>query len=192
MKDHGEFIKSHSRGHGYWLWKPYLILKTLREMKDGDVLVYADAGCVLNPSGRQRLHDYVDMARNSSTGILCFELRDQLERQWTKGDVFERAKYTGYDTRQICATASVWYNCHQSRELAEGWLLACADENYHFLDDSPSRTPNQPGFIEHRHDQSIFSILMKQAGSAFLADETYYLDWQNHIDKPIHARRLKY
>lgn len=30
----------------------------------------------------------------------------------------------------------------------------------HLVDDSPSLLPNAHGFKEHRHDQSIFSLLM--------------------------------
>lgn len=31
-------------GDGYFLWKPYIILETLKSMNDGDVLVYSDCG----------------------------------------------------------------------------------------------------------------------------------------------------
>ncbi len=37
-----------SRGFGYWCWKPFIILKTLENIKDGDILVYADIGCHIN------------------------------------------------------------------------------------------------------------------------------------------------
>ena len=37
-------ILSRKRGSGYWLWKPYLILKTLKEkLNYGDYLIYIDA-----------------------------------------------------------------------------------------------------------------------------------------------------
>ena len=37
-------IFDNSRGNGLWLWKPYLIQRTLRECSDGDVVFYADSG----------------------------------------------------------------------------------------------------------------------------------------------------
>jgi len=38
-------IHVQERGAGYWLWKPYIILKTLLyEMEEGDLLLYADSG----------------------------------------------------------------------------------------------------------------------------------------------------
>ncbi len=42
---HGNFITNNARGYGFWLWKSYLTLKTMSEMNDNDILVYADAGC---------------------------------------------------------------------------------------------------------------------------------------------------
>ena len=42
--------------------------------------------------------------------------------------------------------------------LTDWYSIAC---NYHFVDDSPSIHPNDPSFREHRHDQSIFSLLIK-------------------------------
>jgi hypothetical protein len=45
---HSFFIENNSRGYGYWLWKPYIIKKTMEEMKDGDILLYLDCGCEIN------------------------------------------------------------------------------------------------------------------------------------------------
>ena len=38
------WILSLPRGAGYWLWKPYLILKTLNTMSESDWLMYTDSG----------------------------------------------------------------------------------------------------------------------------------------------------
>lgn len=51
-KDLPDYIKSSplfcfSRGGGYWIWKPYLIYKTLCLCKEGDLVYYVDAGCTL-------------------------------------------------------------------------------------------------------------------------------------------------
>lgn len=37
-----------STGAGYWLWKPYIILQSLKQLKDGDILFYSDAGSYIN------------------------------------------------------------------------------------------------------------------------------------------------
>ena len=45
-----ELILSRQRGAGYWLWKPYFIAKTLREVQEGDIVFYSDAGSrFINP-----------------------------------------------------------------------------------------------------------------------------------------------
>ena len=48
----------------------------------------------------------------------------------------------------------------QFKNIIKEWYeLAC---NYHYINDNPSIIPNNSNFIEHRHDQSIFSLLIKK------------------------------
>ena len=37
-------------GAGYWLWKPYIILKTLNDIPDGDIVLYLDSGMSIQAS----------------------------------------------------------------------------------------------------------------------------------------------
>ena len=37
-------ILDYKRGSGYWIWKPYLINKYLKNLDYGDFLLYLDAG----------------------------------------------------------------------------------------------------------------------------------------------------
>ena len=39
-------ILKQPRGFGYWIWKPYFILKSLEELNDGDILFYSDSGSI--------------------------------------------------------------------------------------------------------------------------------------------------
>ena len=70
-----------------------------------------------------------------------------------------------------------------------------ASENYNLIDDSPSKIPNNTGFIEHRHDQSIFSLLVKKYNLLnYDLDPVYWgSDRNNYIlhgkDYPIWACR---
>ena len=45
---HGDFVSKNRKGYGYWLWKPYLIIKRLNELNDGELLFYTDAGSSFN------------------------------------------------------------------------------------------------------------------------------------------------
>ena len=57
--------------------------------------------------------------------------------------------------------------------------------------ESISIIPNDSGFIDHRHDQSLFSLLRKKYGTISIPDETYSENWSdsNIKNKPIHATR---
>ena len=36
-------ILSQKRGGGYWIWKPYIIYHTLKDLQDNDILIYSDS-----------------------------------------------------------------------------------------------------------------------------------------------------
>lgn len=156
------FIEKH-RGFGYWVWKPQVILQTLRKMREGDILLYADAGCHLNPYGIKRLAEYFEMANKNETGCLAFSMLWYTEKQWTKGDLFDyfdvRNKPEIYP-HQIAATALLVKKADKSVKIIERWLKVFYD-NFNLVDDTPSLSPNFPEFVENRHDQSIWSILVK-------------------------------
>jgi len=173
---HGKFIESNPRGYGFWLWKSFIIKETLKEMKNDDILVYADAGCSLNKNGNKRLLEYFDIVKNSSLGILSFEL-DQIEKSYTKMDIFNELNvYELLNTKQLNATAFIIRKCERTVNLIKEWYKLCS--NYHLISDEPSKIPNDPEFKDNRHDQSIFSLLRKKRGTEILKDETYfYPNW---------------
>ena len=73
LAKHQKFIKKNKRGYGFFIWKSYFIQRTLRTLNDGDILVYADAGCKFYHEYLPRLHEYFDIVTQSPQGILCFE-----------------------------------------------------------------------------------------------------------------------
>jgi len=87
---HGNFIENNKRGYGYWIWKSYLIKKSLETINDNDILIYCDAGCQINKNGIARLHEYVDMLNSNAEnyGILSFQLQYE-ELLYTKNSIFE-------------------------------------------------------------------------------------------------------
>ena len=48
----------------------------------------------------------------------------------------------------------------KTRLFYEEYYRLC--ENYHIIDDSPSAVSEKDEFVEHRHDQSVFSLLAKK------------------------------
>ena len=187
---HGSFLQSNRRGYGYWLWKSYLVKKQLETMNDNDILVYADAGCTLNILGKPRLQEYIQLA-NHDSGIVSFQMT-YLEHRWTKMDVFEylNAK-DNIDTGHIAATAFILRKCSSSVNLVDQWYNTCC--NYDLINDSKSRALNHPAFSDHRHDQSIWSILNKKYMTYIIPDETWFTDFhKDGINFPIWATRKRY
>jgi len=138
-----------------------LIERELQAIDDGDCLVYADAGVFFTGS----VMPVLTSLRTTGESVLVFENRFAIEREWTKRDVFVRLGCDSppfTDTNQIAATMSVWTRSSASLDLVREWLRLVQDPD--LVTDRPAQggLPNYPGFREHRHDQSIFSLLCKQ------------------------------
>ena len=193
FKKWGDVAKVGVRGFGYWCWKPYIILKTLEKMPENGVLLYCDAGCHLNPAGLPRLYDYVDALNHDDLGIKAFYTHfgciDVRERRWTKGDVFDyfgcRDQKDITDSLQVAATQVFIRKTAASVQFVREWLAAI-EEDFSLITDAPSRGKNLRGFLEHRHDQSLFSVLFKlRGGIAFSAEETEVGHSDNREGYPI-------
>jgi len=210
-----------TRGYGYWCWKPEVILNILDKINDGDSLLYIDAGCHLNIQGKRRLMEYFEILNKTNNGIVAFQadppnkdnsalryddrkLFDQPNYRWIKGDLFEffevKDDAAVVNAQAIGATVLLLKKCKASVAIIEEWKKIIW-ERFDLLDDTPSASPNLPGFIEHRHDQAIWTLLcIKHAVKTLSAYEYWYPkkntqklspDWAALNDFPIHARRDK-
>ena len=197
---HKDFIKNNRRGFGYWIWKPQAVLQVLKQIPEGSCLVYADAGCRLNIEGKKRLLEYKEMAEDHK-GLKMVAHRlygnagDIL--MWNKMDLL--GLFENHKNAFICAAAAfVCINTPATRNFVKAWLEICLRDNYHFVDDSPSVLPNHKKFRGHRHDQSIYSLLVYKHNAKIIDDETYppppqNSDWNTMAKYPIHVvRRRKF
>lgn len=203
------------RGFGYWCWKPQIVLQTLERLEFGDIIQYSDIGCHLNPGGRQRLEEYFEIASNCPSGILGFEasypqapfphdgreIPDWPDAHWAKGDLID---YLGVrDRLDILHSPTIQSGVFLLKktpavvQLITAWRDTYI-KNFALADDSQSKSSNFPGFVEHRHDQSIFSLLCKLSNACTLsASEFWYPlypgrpegDWETLRNFPIHAKR---
>ena len=184
-----------SRGYGYWIWKPYIIQRVLTKLSDGDILVYADAGCHLNIRGKERFSIYFDLLIKNELGLLVFEQIGLLEKHWTKGDIFDffnvRDNESITDSYQRAGGIFLIRKNKKIEDVFTLWNHICG-EKFFLIDDSPSFSPNFEGFIENRHDQSIISIISKLYNAAVLpSSEIYASDWNTMYNYPIWAKRDK-
>lgn len=162
-------ILRHARGAGYWLWKPYVILKRLAELSDGDVLCYCDSSYRFLSDARiiadAWLSDGDIGACHNKPNDSAWQ--EHTDRKYTKCDAFALMNVPpGAERERIKSTPQAWAGFVLLRKSATSvafvreWLHHA--QNAQIITDSRSITAQEdPQFIDNRHDQSIYSILLK-------------------------------
>jgi hypothetical protein len=153
------------RGAGYWLWKPYIINKTINQLSEGDILIYSDAGVAF-------INDPKCIIDQMDEDIFMFS-NGWPHVEWCKGDVLAAIlpitnhdiygyKHIGPDIKQVQASVIFFKVTDKAKAFIKEWLLYC--QMPWFIDDSPSVLSNFPTFAEHRHDQAILTCLQIKYG----------------------------
>jgi len=158
----GKFIKNNTRGYGYWIWKAYLIKKSLENINDDDILLYLDCGCELNIDGIERFKNYLIPKTNEKKIIGTYASSTELD--YTKMDLIEflqMEKSNRLSQPHMQAGCLMMLNCDIIKKLYNE-IYDLTSNNYHLIDDTPSLKNNHPNFIEHRHDQSVFNLFVKK------------------------------
>ena len=168
-------ILDQPRGAGYWLWKPYIILENLKNLKEDEILVYMDVGDKPNPG----IADYVKEWLEEKDILLTTGGNNN--RVYTKRDALvlmgcDEPKY--WDATQVEAGFIALKKKEANFKLVEEWLSWCKDERVITDLENQCGLPNFKSFIDHRHDQSVLSILK----------EKYNIETTNEFCK--HAGRL--
>jgi len=171
MDTHGEILSA-SRGAGYWLWKPYFIEKTLSMVSHGDVVFYSDAGAAFDKDISPLLKSCLD----SDEGITTFQLAGgHTEGEYTRKSVMTEVGVSPDDVRhtnQHMASFCIFKKTTAALEFLEEWISYC--QKPEMITDVPSSGDTFPEFKDHRHDQSILSLLIKKNGLSPLADPTQW------------------
>lgn len=144
------------RGGGYWLWKPYILLETMKKIAEGDCLIYLDAGV----STIANLRPLAEFCKNNGN-ILLFGNNNK-NKFWTKRDAFvlmkaDSKKY--WESNQVQASFQVYIKNKKTLKFLKEYLRYCKDPR--IITDVPNvmGKDNLAGFIENRHDQSILTNL---------------------------------
>ena len=166
FRQRNQYTLMQSRGAGFWLWKPYLLLDIVSQLDSEDYLMYTDSGMMFlrDPWGMISLHE----DHMNDKGIAFFTGDGVLENKYyTKRDTFilmqaDDVMYT--DGRHLDASVVLCKKTPFSIAFLEEWLAYAQDPR--ILTDLPNTQgkPNYPEFRDHRHDQSIASILAIRHG----------------------------
>ena len=166
-------LMEYKRGGGYWVWKPYLIWKTLQEFPEDSRICYIDAGCSIYPG--EEWDQYWELLDDNDT--ILFQYDSEIPRWkpifgcsssaidcWTKKrtiDYFDRL----LKTKQYHSFSKIWGGlifCRKSNNtFIKEWLDITLTHPELVIDPNQDELKDQyPAFNgNHRHDQSIITPL---------------------------------
>ncbi len=161
-------IMARPRGHGYWIWKPYVILKRLLELPHDAILCYLDA-------------------RYTMTGDLASRIRGKFadgkkwihvlkDHHFVPGNRFRESEWSKCDASVLMdvpikdADLQAWAGfiairkCPEAIMFVSEWLAYCQDPR--IVSDDPDKTLEckDRKVVENRHDQTVLSLLLRKWG----------------------------
>ena len=169
-------ILSLNKGGGYWLWKPYIINSVLNKINENDIIFYLDSKYYF-------MEDFTDLYSEhmKKNDLLVWKNKPNERiwymKNWCKMDVI--MKYDIYDKVFIENAEDCWGGALVIRKTdntikyMKEWLdMCCIYEN---ITDSPSEIENSSLFHEHRHDQSLLSVVLHKHNINMVFFEKKYL-----------------
>jgi len=180
QKNHS--ILSQKPGGGYWLWKPYIILKTLQSTKPGDIVIYLDSGIKVISD----LDPLIALTKTNDI-ILFRDPSGLVNGQYVKRDCFLKMdcdSKASHDSPHLQAAVQVYKNTPTSISFVKEWLRYCQDPL--LLTDTPNQLglPDLKSFITHRHDQSILSLLAYKHHLPLFRDISQYGAHLHYTNSP--------
>lgn len=176
-----------SRGAGYWLWKPYLIIKHLDLLQDGEALLYMDSGIL----PRLVSSDYEALLDRPSIHLWAIENLDY--RDWTYNEVLKKSgAYMGpIFEPMFIGGAILVLNNSKVREVLRVWLNYCKEDELLRPDSLPLDLEKSTKV--HRHDQSLLNIVVREYPELFSLHSTSKGDLNIHKYFNLHRKNsLKY
>lgn len=172
------FIKSSplmgfKRGGGFWVWKPYVIWEILQKYDEGDIVVYADAGCCLRKS--MEWEHYFNEVKITNT--ILFHYREDFDYGWKNIFNCGSTKIKHWTKKNTLSHFDKLFGNQGWREFNKIWagFIICRGRNNLLIKEWLTTTLMRPDLIidpfgneladqedyycQHRHDQSILTPL---------------------------------
>ena len=146
-------------GLGFWLWKPYIILEVMNKLEENDIVIYSDCGIEVIAS----IDPLIQLTKLQP--IVLFGNSNDLNSQWTKRDSFvymDCDSDSFWNAPHCDAAFALFRKCELSIKFLNDWITY--GKNRFIISDLPNscNEENIEGFIEHRRDQSILSLLAQK------------------------------
>lgn len=159
-QDHKNIL-DRKTGAGYWLWKPYIIKAVLRCVTNCKFIIYCDAGSNIRVSKQE----WLSMTKDHELQVV--EIAGHSEINWTKKEVLIALGANNKAIKESPQLAATIIGMTQGSKLipdaVDRWLALACQSNL-ITDDNNSLFPEDVLFKEHRHDQSILSVILKSIG----------------------------
>ena len=184
------------RGGGLWSWKPDVIWTTMKNAKDGDIIVYCDSGCTLQKSKEWKWY----WKKLENYNIIAQRIIQRTDH-WTRKEILEMFKENGKH----------WSYCYQfqativllvgdfTRMFIKEWRDLMLHHSLLAMDVTPQeRYIQHPTFKENRHDQAIYSALIYKYLRKLEYRDKIYPCWERIEDcsilyrQAVRATRLRY
>ena len=149
------------KGDGSWIWKPYFILKTLKEkLDDGDYLIYTDA----NVFYKENVKVLVDFLEKKDEDMWFYK-QNYIEKYYAKRDAFilmgaDNEYYS--ETFSYSSAFQIYKKSKFSLKFVTDYLYYAKDKRIITDDSNTLSLRNYKGFKHHGHEQTILSLLIKK------------------------------
>ena len=157
-----DYAKLYRKGYGYWIWKPYIIKEALHNINKNDILLYVDGRSGLKKTGKP-IRWLDNFMIENKFDIAIWQMVHK-EMCWTNGDIISAFKLDLdselVKTGQFAATFHAWRKNKKALDFLNEWLKFLLD-NREICRDEVSQKLNHKKFIGNRHDQSVFSLMIK-------------------------------
>lgn len=178
-----EIIKE-KRGGGLWSWKPDVILTTLNNMSDGDILVYCDTGCSL-----YRSTEWEKIWSILADADMIAQRIYQKNEHWTRRNIIDSFNSSNRKN---------WEKCYQyqatiiikatpfTRMFITEWRSNILAHPEMIMDVTPiEREGEIKTFRENRHDQALYSALVYKYLNNPSFKGRIHTQWEHIEDKDI-------
>lgn len=181
---------SHRRGLYWYVWKPLVIIETLKTLGRNDsVVMFNDADSVpIKP-----FWHLFDECRRNDHGILLFRASGHNNRQWCKRDTFvamcqDRPDYWNMQAgvaRFCLFRKGSW----AAQQFLMEWLTYAVNPHCNTFDES-CIMPELDGFQQHRCEQAILTLLAGKYGIELLPELDYEQSlFSQENPRPVESRQ---
>jgi hypothetical protein len=172
---------------GYGVWKFDIILKRLETLiKDNkdEILLYIDAGCMINKNGESRMKQYINILRESDKDMFSFTMSGAIEEHWTTKQLFK-----AFDVDEEIKKSGQFVGGIFMMKINESmidffkYIITVLRKNPLIITDVYNKYQIND-FIDNRHCQSVLSVIRKKwKNSVYIDDETFWTKWNYETEE---------